>query len=246
MYTVIAQRQIPVPPDELWPFLTAPDRLALWFADTELFAPGAAFRFDYGDGDFFAGRVHEWEPGIALGLRWRFLGLGPEYEVRYSMLRRKDGTELSIQDRGALTVKEAECLRVGWSEFLMRLEKAVVSSRRSRFSWRRAITFTGRVEDGRAALQRALSDGEWYRGCFPGARAEVKSAGAGAFAGVFTAESWNEARTPVRLSFDRIRGVDYLFVAHEGWGALPSRTAADERRRYLDLWMDALTPLAVS
>ena len=61
-------------------------------------------------GDFFSGRVIEWDPGIVLGLRWKFVGCGPEYEVRFSLLRRKQGTELTVQDRGAITVEEAECL----------------------------------------------------------------------------------------------------------------------------------------
>src|SRR6476620_11231515 len=97
---------------------------------------------EVGDGDFFSGSVIEWDPGIILGVRWKFVGCGPEYEVRYSLLRRKQGTELTVQDRGALSVEEAECLRVGWSEFLMRFEQALLKNVNGRFNWRKELTFT--------------------------------------------------------------------------------------------------------
>ena len=66
--------------------LTTPGQLAKWFADTTHFAPAAPVRFDFGDGDFFRGEVVEWEPEIALGLRWKFVGHGPEYNVLFSLL----------------------------------------------------------------------------------------------------------------------------------------------------------------
>src|SRR6185295_17127604 len=164
MYTVVAQRQIPMPVEKVWDCLTKPELLAKWFADTEHFAPDAPVYMDVGDGDFFAGRVIEWDPGIILGFRWKFIGCGPEYEVRFSLLRRKQGTELTVQDRGALTVEDAECLRVGWSEFLMRFEKALVTNVNARFNWRKELTFTMRVaETKEELLAAALNDPRWYQ-----------------------------------------------------------------------------------
>ena len=147
MYTVVAQRQIPAPVEKVWDHLTKPELLAKWFADTSYIGPDTPVCMETAGGDFFAGRVIEWDPGIVLGLRWKFLGCGPEYEVRFSLLRRKQGTELTVQDRGALTVEEAECLRVGWSEFLMRFEKSLLTNVNARFNWRKVVNVTIRVAE---------------------------------------------------------------------------------------------------
>src|SRR6476620_2283841 len=129
---------------------------------------------EVGDGDFFSGSVIEWDPGIILGVRWKFVGCGPEYEVRYSLLRRKQGTELTVQDRGAITIEEAECLRVGWSEFLMRFEKALVKNVNTRFNWRKALTLTIRVAETKLEpLAAVLNDPRWYEGALAGVHAQI-------------------------------------------------------------------------
>jgi len=80
MYCVVAQRHLLFPVDQVWRFLTEPPLLAQWFADTESFRPDSPFRFDFGDGDFFFGRIQEWDENIFLNLRWKFVAMGPEYE----------------------------------------------------------------------------------------------------------------------------------------------------------------------
>lgn len=243
MYTVVAQRQIPAPIETVWDNLTRPDRLAMWFADTVRFAPGEPVRMDFGDGDFFIGRITEWDPGIILGLRWKFMGCGPEYEVRFSMLRRKGGTEISVQDRGALTVEEAECLRVGWSEFLMRFEKALLKKVSTRFNWRKALNFTIRIRPGgREALEAALAAPSWYRAALAGARAQICDPREESV--VMTSishDAWGDAQTRARVKLRTIRGVDYAFVWHEGWAELPGSIAEGERRRFVGVWLDALS-----
>ena len=243
MYTVTALREIPAPAGEVWLFLTEPGLVARWFADAERLAPGEPFRFDFGDGDYHAGRVVEWEPGISLGLTWSFVDLGPEYEVRYSMLRRRAGTELAVQDRGALTVKEAECLRVGWNEFLMRLEKAVRQQGVARFRWRKMITLTARLEGDRREVAAALSDPGWYAAELPGVSAEVHPRGSSELRGTLTRDGWRGASTALRLTFEQVRGGDYLYLTHEGWGNLSCVCAAEERRGFVPLWQKALSRL---
>lgn len=243
MYTVTAQREIPAPVGEVWSFLTEPGLVARWFADVERLAPGEPFRFDFGDGDYHAGRVVEWEPGIALGLTWSFVDLGPEYQIRYSMLRRRAGTDLTVQDRGALTIKEAECLRVGWNEFLMRLEKAVRQQAVARFRWRKMITLTARLEGEREEIAAALSDPDWYAAGFPGVSAEVQPRGGSELRGTLTRDGWGGASTALRLTFEQVRGRDYLYLTHEGWGSLPGECAAEERRGFVPLWQRALSGL---
>lgn len=247
MYTVVAQRQIPASIETVWENLTRPELLAMWFADTERFAPGEPVRMEFGDGDFLAGRIIEWEPGIVLGVRWKSLGCGPEYEVRYSMLRRKGGTELSVQDRGALTVEVAECLRVGWSEFLMRFEKALLKKVSTRFNWRKALNVTAHLRPGaRKALKAALEDPAWYTNALAGVRAQLQEPREeDVVAAAISHDDWNNAETRAHVKLSNIRGVDYAFVAHEGWGELPAGIAAGERRRFVGVWVRALSAFSV-
>jgi uncharacterized protein YndB with AHSA1/START domain len=242
MYTVIAQREIPAPPERIWAFLTDPALLGKWFADARSFGPGEDFRFEFGDGDYHGGRVVEWEPEISLGMVWTFLDLGPEYEVRYSMLRRKRGTELSVQDRGALTQEEAECLRVGWHEFLVRLERSAQREQNTRFKWRKLISFTARIGD-RAGARESLADPAWYEGTFPGVSAEVLGAAGDDLSVRIVDPAWGAAATHLRADFRRIGGQDYLYGYHSGWGELPGSSALHERRRFVELWRDGLLAL---
>lgn len=247
MYGVVAQRDLPLPPVELWAWLTRQDLLARWFADITPELSAGDVRCDFGDGDFFAGRVTEWDPGITLGFRWKFLDLGPSYDVRFSLLRRKTGTELSIQDHGAVTIEEAECLRVGWSEFLLRLEKAITRQCDTRFSWRKALSFTA-CADGTGLRPAALfTDPDWLRTSLGGLCAEVTGSDDESVTARLAPGDgrWGGAVTDLSIRRRAIRGRHYLFVLHEGWPRLPGDLAAGERRRYVAVWRDALTPLGV-
>jgi uncharacterized protein YndB with AHSA1/START domain len=242
MYTVVAQRQIPTPVEKVWDHLTKPELLAKWFADTSYLGPDAPVYMETGDGDFFSGRVVEWDPGIVLGLRWKFVGCGPEYEVRFSLLRRKQGTELTVQDRGAMTIEEAECLRVGWSEFLMRFEKSLLKNVNTRFNWRKALTLTIRVaETKQELLAAALNDPRWYQAALEGVRAQIYEARGTEIAATMTHDAWGDGETRARVKLKNIRGVDYAYVAHEGWLQLPGKLALAERRRFVGIWINALS-----
>jgi uncharacterized protein YndB with AHSA1/START domain len=246
MYTVVAQRQIPTPVEKVWDYLTKPELMAKWFADTSHFAPDAPVRLDFGDGDFFSGRVVEWDPGIILGLRWKFVGCGPEYEVRFSLLRRKQGTELTVQDRGAITVEEAECLRVGWSEFLLRFEKSILKNVSTRFNWRKALTFTSTIDPAKLeSLTAALNDPRWYQGSLSGVRAQIHEPRANEINATIMHDAWRDVETRARVRLKNIRGVDYALVAHEGWPELPAQLGEAERRRFVGVWINALSPFSV-
>lgn len=246
MYTVVAQRQIPAPVETVWDYLTKPELLAKWFADTSNFGPEAPVHMETAGGDFFSGKVVEWDPGIVLGLRWKFLGCGPEYEVRFSLLRRKQGTELTVQDRGAITVEEAECLRVGWSEFLMRFEKALVKNVNTRFNWRKALTLTIRVaETKRELLLGALNDPRWYQAALAGVRAQIHEPRENEINATITHDEWGDAETSVRVRLKNIRDADYAYVAHEGWIELPAELAQAERKRFVGIWLNALSDFSV-
>jgi uncharacterized protein YndB with AHSA1/START domain len=242
MYTVVAQRQIPAPVERVWDYLTKPELLAKWFADTSYIGPDAPVCMETAGGDFFSGRVIEWDQGIVLGLRWKFLGCGPEYEVRFSLLRRKQGTELTVQDRGALTVEEAECLRVGWSEFLMRFEKSLLTNVNARFNWRKVVNVTIRVDETKQELlAAALRDPSWYQAALAGVRAQIHEPHGNEIAVTITHNAWGDAETCARIKLKNIRGVDYAYVVHDGWLELPAKLAEAERRRFVGIWINALS-----
>ena len=242
MYTVVAQRQIPAPVEKVWDYLSKPELLSKWFADTSYIGPDSPVYMDTAGGDFFSGRVIEWDPGIVLGLRWKFAGCGPEYEVRFSLLRRKQGTELTVQDRGAITVEEAECLRVGWSEFLMRFEKALVKNVSTRFNWRKVIMLTIRVDETKQELlAAALNDPRWYQAALAGVRAQIHEPRENEIVATITHDAWGDAETLARVKLRNIRGVDYAYVAHDGWIELPAELAEAERKRFVGIWINALS-----
>lgn len=242
MYTVVAQRQIPAPVETVWDYLSKPELLAKWFADTSYLGPDAPVRLETSAGDFFYGRVVEWDPGIVLGLRWKFCGCGPEYEVRFSMLRRKQGTELTVQDRGAITIEEAECLRVGWSEFLMRFEKALLKNVNARFNWRKELTFTLTVaEDKLESLAAALRNPLWYESSLEGVNAQIEEASEDVIRTTITKENWGDTSTRLRVRFRNIRGVNYAYFTHQGWPELPALLGEEERRNFVGLWLNALS-----
>lgn len=248
MYTVVAQREIPGTPEEVWTHLTRPGLLGRWFAEVTGFGPGSRFRFDFGDGDFHHGRVHEWTPAVAVSFRWSFLDLGPVTEVTWALLRRKAGTEVSIIERGALTVLEAECLRLGWSEFLMRLAKVVEGAPSARFAWRKMITFTTRVDGDLAGVLGALDDPSWYRRELAGieARLEATDGPTGPRVGRLTHRGWDGAVTTLEVRPTRVGEADYLFVTHDGFGELPAAIAETTRRELVATWRRALAGLPVS
>jgi len=247
MYTVVAQRQIPAPVEKVWDHLTKPELLAKWFADTSYIGPDAPVYMETAGGDFFSGRVIEWDPGIVLGLRWKFVGCGPEYEVRFSLLRRKQGTELTVQDRGAITVEEAECLRVGWSEFLMRFEKSILKNVNARFNWRKVVNVTIRVaETKQERLAAALNDPCWYQAALAGVRAQIHESRGNEIAATITHDAWGAVETRARVKLKNIRGVDYAYVAHEGWLELPANLAQAERSRFVGIWINALSDFQLS
>jgi uncharacterized protein YndB with AHSA1/START domain len=246
MYTVVAQRQIPMPVEKVWDYLTKPELLAKWFADTEYFGPDAPVYMEIGDGDFFSGRVIEWDPGIILAVRWKFNGGEPEYEVRFSLLRRKQGTELTVQDRGALSVEEAECLRVGWSEFLMRFEKSLVKDVNTRYSWRKALVFSIRVDETKKELLKAaLNDPRWYQDALSGVRAQIHEPSGDEIAATLTNDAWGNVETQVSIKLKNIRGADYAYMAHEGWPELPAELGESERKRFVRIWVDALSEFSL-
>ena len=81
MFSVVRQQVVPAPLLATWALVTDARFVSEWFADCERLAPGEPFRLEFGDGDFFAGRVTAWDEPYHLALRWRFMDAGPWFTI---------------------------------------------------------------------------------------------------------------------------------------------------------------------
>jgi len=228
------QTMLSVGPEEAWRYLTLGALLSSWFADSEDLRPGGPFQFAFGDGDYFSGNVTEWQPSVSLGLEWRFLGVGPSFDIRFSLLPVGEQTELTVQDRGAASVEEAAGLREGWEDFLMRCEKLVRTGENSRYRWTETFGGTAFVRDATALWPR-LADPSFWRSSFPDAETVIGQ-GTQPLEVSFRDSNWGEARTEAELRIAACRGRCCLHLAHRGWGTLPFDSQVGERRRYAARW----------
>jgi uncharacterized protein YndB with AHSA1/START domain len=238
IYTVVRQTMLSAAAEEAWRYLVDGALLTSWFADSDDLRPGGPFRFAFGDGDYFSGNVTEWDPPVSLGLEWRFLGVGPPFDIRFSLLPVGEQTELTVQDRGAASAAEAAGLSEGWEDFLMRCEKFVRTGENSRYRWTELFGGTAFVTDAPAVWSRLAEPAIW-RGYFPGAETGVRK-GAQAVEVSFRDPAWGDVCTQAELRVEARRGRCCLHLAHRGWGDLPFDSQVAERRRYAAGWAEFL------
>lgn len=244
MYYVIRQRQVPVPREEVWCSLTEPARIAQWFADVDRFSPGEPFRFSFGDGDFFAGTLHQAAPPESLHLAWKFMGIGPEFEVRYFLTPLDGGgTEVTVQDYGALSLEEVMSLRQGWDDFLMRLDQFARTGRNVRYTWSESIGIGALLHCANPGMPPELEDPLWWRRHFPSAHLARERPAECQMLLRFEESDWKGAATEALVEFATVGFDTYLGLTHRGWPDLPAMRQIVERRRYAGLWLGALKAL---
>ena len=230
------------PPEEAWKDLTDGARMTRWFADAEDLAPGAPFRFDFGDGDFFVGRVLRWEPPRSLSLSWRFMGVGPTFDVRFDLLPASGRTEVRVEDRGSRSAADAEVLREGWTDFLARLQQFARTGERARYDWSPVIGVGSFAAGAPSAVLETLRAPRWWEGAF-GPGVSLGAQEPARQSAEFLAPSWGGVHTrAVVTAEDDPRGT-YLAVTHGGWPELPGEIRIAERRRVAGLWARALDRL---
>jgi hypothetical protein len=128
----------------------------------------------------------------------------------------------------------------------MRFEKALLKNVSARFNWRKALTMTVRIaETKREQLTTALNDPNWYQAALAGARAQIGESRENEVTATITNDAWGDVETRTRVRLKNIRGVDYAYVAHEGWAELPTELAQAERRRFVGIWINALSDFSV-
>lgn len=229
-------------PEAVWPYLTVDERIGRWFADTTGLQASDRFRFDFGDGDYFVGEVTERREASVLGLTWRFMGIGPTYEIRFELATCAIGTRVSVTDRGSTSVEEAQSLREGWMDFLARLEQAVSTGRVTRYEWSETISATALVGQDAARIVAIVSEPPWWDARFPGADLSVSRI-PGGVAAELRDPAWRGTSTRAELTVERRAGTVMLQVRHEGWARLPIEIRLAERRRVAGLWAVSLAQL---
>jgi uncharacterized protein YndB with AHSA1/START domain len=234
VYTVVRQTLLTATAEQCWPYLVDGGRLTQWFADSDDLRPGASFRFAFGDGDFFGGVVTQWDPPVSLGLEWRFLEVGPSFDIRFSLLPLGDRTELTVIDRGAESLEEASGLHEGWEDFLMRCEKFVRTGENCRYRWTEVFGGAANVVDV-VGLWSQLEDPGLWRRFFAGSQIAMR-ADTQALTLQFRDPVWNGASTQGELKIGTRHGRSLLHVAHRGWGGLPLDIQVTERSRYAAVW----------
>lgn len=244
-------------PAETWAALSRPRRLREWFGTPDgPLTPGAPVTIDFGDGDFFVVSVRRVEPPARLEFSWRFLGVGPEDQITWTVEPAAAGSRVTVvdrePDRDETTVA---ALTDGWRDFLGRLRHHAETGEPARYGWRADIDGSVDVPAGRSpAALPVFADGAGSPRFVIADGAEPRS---------FAIEDWAPAgddrlsfavrippaRTPTRATvrIDRTgTGRRRLYVEHTGWAELEldDETARALRARFAAAWIDALRTAA--
>jgi uncharacterized protein YndB with AHSA1/START domain len=224
----------------VWRHLTEPDLVAEWFGDCDALCPGREFRIDFGDGDFFVGRVAAWEAPGRLELVWKFMALGPEYRITFTLVEVDGATEVAVRDTGALTRAEADGLDEGWRDFLSRLHKRCVTGERARYQWTPSIGLAAVLGVPPAAAGARLLEASWWRDSFPGTALAFAERSTEEVRVTLSEPAWEGARTSAVLRLQPLGADTIVGVTHSGFETLPGDVRLDERRRFAALWETAL------
>jgi uncharacterized protein YndB with AHSA1/START domain len=139
--TVRVGVSVPAPIERAWLALLDPDRLRLWFG--ELDAPwqlGQTSRIEFGDGDFFVVTPTEIVTEQLLAFEWRFLGVGPLQQIRWTLTAKPHAAEVVVEDADpARSAAEADQMVAGWTDFMSRLAGYLATGVATRYGWRRDI-----------------------------------------------------------------------------------------------------------
>ena len=232
---------------DVWRLLTSGRALSRWFAESEDLRPEGDFRFDFGDGDHFTGQVVKWQEAVTLGLRWRFWSVGPAFDVRFELAEGGDGTtEVTVTDRGARSQGEADELKAGWEDFLVRLAQHAHTGARCRYRWTESISACAFAPWPPPAMVAALGEGQWWAERFPtGQRLIPPDDERTVRIGVL------HPQEPDRLTVARLvaqpheRGTR-VQLTHTGFAGMPGDRQVARRRQAALLWAAALAEMESS
>ena len=137
---------IPRPLDEVWEALIDPDHVALWLAPISMdwATPGQHSMLDFEDGEFFWCLTDEVRApadqgnSAKLSYRWRWVGVGPETAVTWSLAMLGDSTSVTVTEGGKNGPADWRSWNgMGWPGILDQLAAHLTTGRDVRWTWRR-------------------------------------------------------------------------------------------------------------
>lgn len=241
--TYVATQEVTISekPEMVWNLLTDPTEISKWFADVEPAEKNGFVNYSFGDGDFFETRTTGSQVPGYLEWEWKFMGLGPIYQIKFSLTERNAKTVVKVEDVGSITESEAESLTEGWADFFERLKSYAESGENSRYLWSQDISLSAWLpalpQD--QTISSVFSDRNWH-GKFPEAQIKQLESTENRSVWLLKEQDW-KAETTVTASLRNIESKKYLTISHDGWEEilqLPLNVA--QRRRYAGIWRGIL------
>ncbi|HLZ55477.1 MAG TPA: SRPBCC family protein [Ktedonosporobacter sp.] len=246
--TVTVQVALSISPNDVWQLLTRPDLVAQWFGTLNAPLLSGESRFlDFGDGDFFRLDAIRLEPPHQVAYRWRFLDLGPQNIITWTITPQDIGCLITVTDQeGGRSPETAHMLKEGWLDFTQRLVHFAMTGENARYDWRKeidgSIELPGESESAYEAILQPKTLTRWF--ALPTASIQI-------------AELCSEA--PNRLSF-HLKDAEWLHdtmceltllsrgertilsFSHVGWEGIGGDGAyqLQQRRQFCEFWIKAL------
>ncbi len=123
--SVVVEREIPYPPENIWRALTQPHLIEEWLMKND-FKPVADHRFNLrGDWGTVDCKVLEVEPNKTLSYTWEALGL--ESVVTWTLTPTSAGTHLRMEQSGFRPDQQQfyQGAKYGWQKMIAALEAVV-------------------------------------------------------------------------------------------------------------------------
>ena len=242
-----AVQQVVVPGDagHCWRYLSDPRLVSEWFADTDQIRLNHPVQFAFGDGDYFAGTILEFEEPTFIRLVWKFMNVGAASDISLFLCPLEDKTEVTVLDRGEYTPRAVKELREGWRDFLSRLERRIATGENSRYRWTADICIGAVVQCDKLSIVRSLRDISWWRDAFPHSNPVLLMPDRGdeSIQAIFQEAEWAGRQTEATVKIGARRDGLGISVMHTGWAELPLDIQLDARRRLATLWQHALLKL---
>ena len=123
--SVVVERDIPAPPEQVWRALTEPQLIEAWLMKNN-FKPAVGHRFDFtADWGAVACQVLKVEPHKTLSYMWAAYGL--DSVVTWTLTPTSTGTHLRMEQSGFRPDQQQayQGATFGWQKFLANLEQVV-------------------------------------------------------------------------------------------------------------------------
>jgi len=123
-YSLVMEREYPVPLEEVWAALTEPEKLEAWLGTVAINARvGGSFEIDFDGEDQAGGKILRFEPPHALQFEWGETGVSST--VLFELRKTPGGTQLRLT-HARQSIEQASRTGAGWHAHLDLFEAALV------------------------------------------------------------------------------------------------------------------------